>query len=272
MRHYRLALSVAALVSTVALAGIAQAASVAAKPARTLRDIHDCMAKNLTKKGALRDLSATVTDREGKSRKLRMRLFWKPTKGGSHRINLRLTEPAPVAGSSYLLLVHGSKEDVWFSLPATDKPLHVTGKNMSEPLWGTDFSYGEIKQVLGLVATGDVSLKADTQVAGRPAYVLESEGGADETGYQKVTSYVDRQSCTLLKSEFHEKAGGPPRKVLEADVSTLLQADVYWAMLGYTMKDLAQGTQTKLELTDLSFDERLPESLFTPEHFFEPYR
>ena len=266
------------IVSAAAAAWLGLAHAAAAAPAGKepavkdpakmgVQDVRTCMGKNLVARGALRDLSLDVFDKEGKLRNLRQRLFWKPSKTRGTRVNLRLIDPPVMAGSSYLLLQEGPNEEVYFFLPGADRALRITGQNMSEPLWGTDFSYGEIKQVLGLLVVGETQRLADATVAGRKAYVLETQTKVDETGYRKVVSYVDQAACVLLKSEFFAKTDSP-RKVLEADISTLLQADKYWAVLGYTMFDKQRGTRTQLTLTDLSFDERLSEKMFDPQTFF----
>ena len=269
---------------TLCLAGFALAAALPAladpakgsgkpvDPAKaSVNDVRACLAKNTVGRGALRDLNLEVYDKEGKVRSLRMKLFWKPSAKGGTRVNLRLLEPAAMAGSSYLLLQEGMTEEVYFYLAGADRALRITGQNMSEPLWGTDFSYGEIKQVLGLLSLGETARGKDARVADRPAYALETKTKMDETGYRQVASYVDQQTCVLLKSDFFAKAEAP-RKTLTADVSTLLQADVYWTVLGYTMADHARGTRTQLSLSDLSFDERLSEKLFDPKAFFQSPR
>jgi outer membrane lipoprotein-sorting protein len=272
VRSNRALLVAGAVVLLTAAAGASAASkakkSVSDPAAQTVADIRACLGRNLVSKGALRDLNLDVFDKEGKIRSLRMRLFWKPSKSGGTRVNLRLLEPPAMMGSSYLLLQEGMGEQVYFYLPGADHALKITGQNMSEPLWGTDFSYGEIKEVLGLLVTGDTSRLPDAKVGDRPAYVLDTATKLEDTGYRKVVSYVDQQACVLLKSEFFPKSD-KPRKVLEADVSTLLQADKYWTVLGYTMSDLAKGTHTTLTLTDLSFDERMSEKLFVPATFFK---
>ena len=258
--------------AALALAGFASAAGAetsvkAASAPNSVKDISKCMSDNLVKRGALRDLALGVYDREGKVRDLRMRLYWKPSKTGGSRVLLRIVQPAVMLGSSYLLLQEGMNEQVYFYLPGADRALRITGQNMSEPLWGTDFSYGEIKQVLGLLVTGETRRLEDAVVASRPVYALETQTSVDETGYRKVLNYVDKASCVLLKSEFIA-SGNKPRKVLQGDIATLLQADRYWTLLGYRMSDVGRGTYTTLELTDLSIDERLSEKLFSPKEFF----
>ncbi len=235
----------------------------------TVEQINGCMANNLVNRGALRDLTLQPTDREGKSRTLKLKFFWKPSAKHEPRVNLRLVEPLAMQGSGYLLTIKGGSEEVYFYFPGADRSLKITGKNMSEPLWGTDFSYGEIKQVIGLLATGATERKDDAVIEKRPAFVLETKT-SEETGYQKVVSYVDQSACVLLKSEFFAKPG-QPRKILQADVSSLLQADTYWLVLNYTMRDLREGTQTLLAMSDFSLLERMPERLFDPKRFYEPF-
>jgi hypothetical protein len=253
---------------------LAVSGAVLAEPAikqkaapESVKEIRACMSDNLVKRGALRDLQLGIFDREGKVRDLVMKLYWKPSQSKGSRVHLRILKPEVMLGSSYLMLQEGPNEEVYFYLPGADRALRITGQNMSEPLWGTDFSYGEIKQVLGLLVTGKTERLADAQVSGRASYVLETQTSVEETGYRRVVNYVDRASCVLLKSEF-VASGDKPRKVLEGDLSTLLQADKYWTMLGYTMRDLQRGTYTTLALSDLSIDERLSEKLFNPKEFF----
>lgn len=260
------------LLGAVALMTVALAAGAAGKAAKgaaemSAPDIRACMARNLVARGALRDLALETFDKEGKLNSLRMRLYWKPSKTGGTRVHLRMVEPPAMAGSAYLMLQEGPTEEVYFSLPGAEHGLRITGQNMSEPLWGTDFSYGEIKEVLGMLVGGTTTKAADGTVADRATWTLETAAAGD--AYSKVVSSVDQKSCTLLKSDFYAKSG-KLRKTLEADVTTLLQADKYWTILGYTMSDKEKGTHTTLSLTDLSFDESMPERLFDPKRFTEP--
>jgi hypothetical protein len=234
----------------------------------TVDDIRACMAQNLVERGSLRDLDVKATDREGKTHTLKMRLFWKPDKSGAARMNLRVLEPDDLKGSSYLLLERKDAEEIFFYLPANKTVLKVTGNETARPLWGTDFSYSEIKQVQGLLVSGATKRIADATVADRLTFVLETATKMETTGYKKVVSYVDQASCTLLKSEFFAKAD-KPRKVLEADVSTLIQVDTYWLVLGYAMRNKQEGTHTDLKLSDLFLLESKSEKLFDPERFFQ---
>lgn len=260
--------SISILAAGLTLAsGLAQAAT--GKDA-TVGDIQACMDRNLADRAALRDLSVTVHGRDAKSHALRMKLYWKPGPKKETRLHIKLKEPAAIRGSSYLMLQSGAQEEVYFWLPSASNALRITGQNTAEPLWGTDFSYGEIKQVLGLMVGGDTLRQADGSIGGRKTYVLETRTRLEDSGYSRVVSQVDQASCTLLRSEFFAK-DATPRKRLEAKLESLIQADKYWAILDYTMHDLRAGSRTELSLSDFTLEERLPDRLFEPKRFFEPF-
>ncbi|HZP12640.1 MAG TPA: outer membrane lipoprotein-sorting protein [Nevskiaceae bacterium] len=252
-----------------------EAKAAEAKPAQktdpatmTVDDIRACMRDNLVDRGSLRELNVKATDREGQTHEIKMKLFWKPGKDGLARMNLRVLEPKDLHGSSYLLLEKPKGEEVFFFLPANHTVLKVTGNEMTRPLWGTDFSYTEIKQVQGLLLDGLTKRIADANVGDKPTFVLETATRQETTGYKKVVSYVDQASCTLVKSEFFAK-GSKPKKVLEADLSTLMKVDTYWLVLGYKMTNTAEGSHTDLTLGDLFLMEKNTEKMFDPEQFYQ---
>lgn len=249
---------------------LATAAESAPKLPQSLDEIQACMQRNLVQRGALRDLDLDVADREGNGHKLRLKLYWKPSPTGDARVNVRLVEPLAMKDSSYLLLQNGQNESVYFHLPPEQRAIQITGKNTSEPLWGTDFSYGEIKQVLGLLYQGETTRSGDSVHATRPAFVLDTATDLDTSGYSKVVSYVDQATCVLLKSEFFAKPD-KPLKVLEADTASIFTLDDYSVALDYTMRNLQEGTRTHVKMSDFTLLERLPEQAFDPAHFFEPF-
>lgn len=244
-------------------------AAMAAEPAAmTVDDIGACMRGNVVDRGSLRDFDIAATDREGKVNSLKVKLFWKPTRDDAEaRMTLQVAEPESYAGTSYLVVSGAEAEQIYMYLPALNRVQSVTGGDMTQTLWGTDFTFADVKQVQGVLLDGQTTREADATVFDRPAYVLNTTTVPEQSGYNHVMTYVDQESCTLLKTELFVD-GATPAKVLEADISTLLEVDPYWLMLGYTMTDLNNGTHTDLKLSDVYLLERLPESLFTPEGFY----
>jgi Outer membrane lipoprotein-sorting protein len=233
------------------------------RPRMSVEEISSCMRRNLVDRGSLRDIQIEATDARGKTRQLKMRLFWKPTKTGLGRMNLRVLEPEDLKGATYLLVERDAGEEIHVFLPKLSKVRRLEAADRSQALWDTDFSYAEIRHVQGLLADGRTERKQDGKLGERAVYVLETETGGEGSGYEKVVSYVDQTSCVPLRTEFYG-AGEKPRKVLEADVATLDSIDTYWYVLGFTMRDLEQRTTTTLKLSDLYLLERHGEELFDP--------
>jgi hypothetical protein len=235
--------------------------------AMSVDDITACMRANIVDRGSLRDIEMRSTDREGKTRTLRMKLFWKPERDvTTMRTTLRVVEPTLYAGSAYLILTKPEGDEVYLYMSTNSRVQRVSG-DQDGSLLGTDFTHSDVKHVQALLEKGAVKRMPDAKVADRAVFVLDTATDVSTTGYTRIVSYVDQATCTLLKSEFFTQDNGP-QKILDADLSSLLQADKWWLMLGYTMRDLRSETRTELRLSDIYLLERLPEGLFDPETFY----
>jgi len=237
--------------------------------AMSVSDIMACMRENTVDRGSLRQIEMTSVDRTGSSTRMRMKLFWKPPRGAEvPRTLLRVVEPADVSGASVLSISKPEGDEVYLYLPELARVQRVTGDHQGD-LFGTDFGYGDFKQIQALVENSGTRRLADQKALERAAFVLDVATTAKASGYTRIKSYVDQATCTLLRSEFFV-GSSEPRKVLEADPSTLLSIGdgEYWLVLGYIMKDVAEGTQTRVSLSDVCLLEWLPEELFDPATFY----
>ena len=234
----------------------------------TVEEINVCSRGNLADRGSLRDVTLKSKGRDGKERTLKLKLFWKPAKGtGEGRLNVRVVEPRDLAGASYLLLQKEGSEQLYFYLPAANKVQQVSGDDLNRPLWGTDLSYSDLKQLQGLAAAGITKRMADQVVAGRSSYVLETQLADATPQYATMRSYVDQKSCVPLRSDFLDKSGKAVKQ-LEADASTLSELEPYWFVTAYTVKDLVRNSQTAVELSDVFLLEQLSEKNFAADTFY----
>jgi hypothetical protein len=236
--------------------------------AMAVADIARCMRANIVDRGSLREIEVESLDAAGGATKQRMKLFWKPSKDASEtRMTLRVVAPSDIAGWANLVVSRPDGEDVYVYLPALRRVDRIVGGNRTRKLLGTDFTYAEIQQLQGVMLDGKTTRAADAKTFDRAAFVLETKTDPAATGYVKVRSFVDQTTCTLLKSELFV-APEAPRKVLEADISSLVEIEPYWLMLGYRLIDRAEGTSTRVRLSDVYLLERLDDALFEPASFY----
>jgi hypothetical protein len=273
MRRHAAALALA-LVCTAAGAQSAPGVDDKARAKMGVEDIRQCMAGNFVGKGTLRDLRIVSTDEEGSSRTLLAKLYWLP-QGEVSRMRLYVKAPSELAGSAYLMRSTPQDEEVHLYLPALKSVRKLSGSDSSAALWGTDFSFDDVRQLQGMIADGATERGTDGDVEGRRTFVLNTRPSGENSPFKRIVSHVDQQTCILLKTEFFED-GAQPRKLLQADLSSLLDADLYdrrvWMVFGYEMRDLRSGTRSEVTMggIDLLWVE-LPKKAFEPEHFFERY-
>jgi hypothetical protein len=234
----------------------------------------DCMRANVVERGALRHLQVVTTDKSGGATTLEMDLYWRPSATGS-TFSIQVTQPDTLAGAAYLLRENQQgPDDLYIYVPTIGKARRILGAARGENLWGTSFSYDEIKLAQGLVQTGPTTRLADSTVRGRTVFVLESTFGEPDVPSRRSLTYVDQKSCTVLRSELFSEAG-TLAKTLDGDLSLLFQTSDHddkpiWLMLGYTMKDVATGTRSVVRLGEIHLLEKARASLFAPESFFQP--
>ncbi len=234
--------------------------------------IQACMAKNLVSRGAVRELTLQSDD----GGKVTVNVYWRSGDDGATRVNLRVKEPEDLAGSSYLSTKGPDSDSLYIYLPELGKATRLSGSGSSQPLWGTDFTHQDLLRVQGILGGSQAVRKADSEIDGRPVYVLQSPIEEADSSYAMLMSYIDRQSCTLLKAEYYGYSSPKPAKVLQADTSLLFDIETdekrIWMVLGYTVRDVERESSSRISLSQISLLEDLPAQAFDPTSFFEPFR
>ena len=163
---------------------------------------------------------------------------------------------------------NGGRDAIYMYLAALQRVRRVQGQQAAESLWGTDFSYEDVKQVQGILTSGKTEKLADETLADRKVWVLSvTPAEADVSNYMKVVSYVDQQTCVVLQTEFFEREG-QPRKRLTADATSLAQLGDRRVVKEYLMQDLRDETQTTLSLSNIEHDQDIPSRLFSRQSFY----
>jgi len=94
---------------------------------------------------------------------------------------------------------------------------------------------------------------------------LTPEAGAGES-YDSIGVLVDQKTCVPLKAEFRQAA--TVRKLMTVPAEALRQAGSQWYPAELTLRDLVEGTRTRLRVTGVSAGARLSASYFHPQQFY----
>lgn len=250
---------------------LATGAALIAAPARaedTADSVIACMRANVPAAVRVEDIEMDATDKTGNTRNMKGRLLVGSDKGLA-RARLRMSSPADLAGAGYLYreAEAGGEDQMWVYLPSVGRVRRITGNGADGSLLGTDFSYGDVKEISSAFSGTDVKLDTGGEIEGRATWLLGMAPKAGQASrYNHIRAWVDKQSCVALKVEFD--INDQPAKTLKASVAGLKQAGKFWYASDLEAHDLQNNTQTKLRVIGLTPAQSIPAGTFDPHSFF----
>lgn len=246
---------------------LAQAQAPAAAPvAASAAPIVQCMRANIPPSVQVKEVELVSRDRTGGERQLRGRLYATNDKDRVKAM-LKIGSPPDLAGAAYLMREGAKADEIYVFVPALNKVRRVTGGNMDGPLWGTDLSYNDLKQVQNAFQDQQAKLEGKAVLDGTPVQILQFTPQADQASrYTSIRAWVEPKSCMALKAEFYE--GQAVRKRFSGSAKDLKQSGPHWYLADMLVADLKEGTQTRIKVTGVAAGKELADRLFNPATFY----
>lgn len=258
----RCGLLLALLASPGAPAGAqSEPAADADAAAAGVAPVEACLRRNLPQKSSEQSVRFQSKDRTGSTRTLAGTAYWKKWDGELSRSLIRVDFPPDLRGSAYLLIERPESVDVFVYLPEYQKVRRITSHALAGSLFGTDFSYEDMRRLRHLFEAADVERLPDGEWVGRATWVVTLRPPA-ESEYGEVRAWVDRQTCVPLKLELYARGGGLAKE-LTVDPSSLAKHGEVWAGHSLLLRDLQEQTETRVELGKLEIDAAMPDKLFS---------
>jgi hypothetical protein len=248
----------------LALIGVLVAPVAAAAPLSTADEISQCMRDNLPRRNSTQTMVLRSINRVGDVAESTAKIFWQLGEDDLSKVLLRFSKPLDMRDAGVLMLEQtGRSPDTFLYLPATKMVRRVSSRAASSSLFGTDFSYEDFARLLGMAADASQERGEDGEISGRPVYVLNSTPAADSgSAYERVTSFVDQESCVPLRVESYE-SGGELRKRLTADASKITREGSIWIPNHQTMEDLRDETRTELTIDEIDTEKKIHRKIFS---------
>lgn len=226
----------------------------------------ECMRANIPSTVRIQTVEIAAYDRSGGERVLRGKIYG-TREDGRVRVNTRIEAPPDLAGAAYLVREGDAGDEMYMFLPALNKVRRITGAAMDGKLWGTDLSYNDVKQVQNAFAGGTTRLEGAAEIEKRPVQVVHFTPRAqDSARYEQLKAFVDRQTCVALRTEFYE--GGTLRKEITVQAKDLKQSGTHWYAAAALVKDLKDGTHTRLRVLGVTAGDKLAGRYFSPTQFY----
>src|SRR5690606_9921417 len=110
-----------------------------------------------------------ATDRTGGTRELRGRLYG-VREAELLRAMIKISAPSDLAGAAYLLREKEGGDEKYMYVPSLNKVRRITGAAADGSLWGTDFSYSDLRQLNNAFAAGEGTLTGEGRLDDRAVY------------------------------------------------------------------------------------------------------
>ena len=226
-------------------------------------EVSTCVRSNLPERTSREQIELESLDRAGGRRSLTAKLEWKRGEEDRSRLRIRVEAPSDMRGAAYLVVEKPGDDDMFMYVPAARRVRRIAGGMLEGDLWGTDFSYEDIKQLQGISGSGARERLPDTELSGRPVWVVAHRpDDSEQSSYTRIVTYVDRDTCIAIRTEFFQRGEGP-RKVLRADPKSFRQVDGRWLAGSLEMQDLREETRSWLRVLKVEHDVEIPERVFS---------
>jgi outer membrane lipoprotein-sorting protein len=239
------------------------AVSAASDGADGLDEVVACVRANEPRESVVQEAEITTLDSTGADRTIEAKVYWKRDKKRLSRVYVSVEEPANLRGSAFLMIERADRpDDMWLYLPEIRKVRRISSRTVSGSLFGTDFSYEDIKNLRPEFSKDDGRRLPDAEIDGRGVYVVEVEPDASTgSSYSRIVSYVDREYCVPLKMEFY--AESDLRKVMTINPEKLTREANIWVPRDIVLRDLDNETESRFVVAEVEIDAGIPDRRFT---------
>jgi hypothetical protein len=236
--------------------------------AATVDSIQACMLANLPTTTSEQSVRLRSIDRAGSEQAISARLWWRHRAEQDTRLMARIDAPLDLEGAAYLAIQEDGEQTVYSYIPAIKRVHRIKGNTSKGKLWGTDFSYEDIRYLQAIASSGQLELEGEGSLADRSTWIITMRPSDPNSSYERIVNQVDQATCVPLQSELYEQ-GDEARKILSIDPLSLSQVGERWLARRASMEDKLNETRTEVEITRVEYDDKISSRTFSPSNFYK---
>lgn len=149
---------------------------------------------------------------------------------------------------------------LWVYSPATDRTIQISGHMLRQSVMGSDLSYEDLMTDKKLIDQYSAKVSGEETIDGRACWVLTLTATTPDVAYYSQKLWVDKERFVTLKAQLFAKSG---KQLKEITFGNVQNVQGRWFPMFFLYKDvLKDGKGTQLTITDIRFNEKIPESVF----------
>lgn len=207
---------------------------------------------NMSSKNRIFESSMTILGKRG-SRTITSKSYSE----GTNRSFTEYLSPASEKGTKMLKL----DKQLWIYSPSTDRTIQISGHMLRQSVMGSDLSYEDMMDDRKLTEVYNAVVSGEEMLGDRRSIVLTLTAKVGDAAYYTQKMWVDAERFVPLKQELFAKSG---KLLKQMEMKDVVQVQGRWFPTTIIYKDmLKQGDGTEFRMTKISFDQKIPEHIFT---------
>lgn len=176
---------------------------------------------------------------------------------GSQKSFTEYLSPVAERGTRMLKI----NNQLWIYSPQADRTVQISGHMLRQSVMGSDLSYEDMMEDRKLSQIYEARIVGNEQLNNRNVLVLELTAMVPDVAYHRQRMWVDAERFVPLLQEMYAKSGTLLRR---AETLEVKQIGRRWFPVALHYRDmLRQGDGTTFRIKEISFDQPIPESVFT---------
>jgi outer membrane lipoprotein-sorting protein len=219
---------------------------------QTANEIIDKVDRNMSSENRVFESSMTIHGRRA-SRTITSRSY----SVGDTKSFTEYLSPAREQGTKMLKL----ENQLWIYSPSTDRTIEISGHMLRQSVMGSDLSYEDMMEDRKLTDVYDASIAGTEEIDGRANWVLELTAKVEDVAYARRKEWIDKERFVPMKEELYAKSG---QLLKRSTLSDVVRINGRWFPTTIIYKDmLKEGDGTEFKITNIKFDQNIPEYIFT---------
>ena len=227
------------------------------------REIYDKSSKTIEFESMEMVTTLNVYDNKGNSRVREVAVATNKF-GETTKTQMRFLSPPDVKGTTILVYDYEDKsDDMWIYLPSLRKVRRIVSTEKGKSFMGSEFSNADMSKPN--TTDFDYKLLGSETLDGKDFWKIEStcktKEIADENGYLKRVSYIEKSTYLSHKSELYDKTG----KLFKVMTMSDFRKQPNGRYFAYTMemKNVQNNRRSEMKVNQFQLGSKLDENHFS---------
>ena len=219
--------------------------------------------RDLTMSGNIQStVNLTITEKNGSVRTRKLNMITKSYDDGTIKRMVKFLDPADVRGTAMLIIdSKDAQDDMWIYLPALKKTRRIVSTEKGKSFMSSDFSNADMSSG----SNADFKIRHLPESGKTDTWIIEnvpvSDDKADEYGFSKKVTYLEKSSLKTKKIDFYN-FDGELFKTIEIVATQPLTGKEGYVMTDMLARNHLNGRSSRVKFDQVNTTASIPDNTF----------